>query len=85
MDDDNIVKFGQIQGGKTEDLEPEVPSNQYVIIDVDREEYYHEGFLLFTSQHVAIMQERKGNTVPVFMMPLNMLRVVEIVDEEEIY
>lgn len=82
MSDDNIIKFGSVQGGKTD--EDAIPFNQYVIVDINGDEYYHEGFLLFTSQHVAIMQDRDGSTVPVFMMPLTYLKVCEIVDDEEV-
>jgi hypothetical protein len=82
MDNDNIVKFGTVEGGKP--AEDDIPMNDYVIVDNQGREFYHTGFLLFTGQHVAIMQERGGHTVPVFMMPLSNLGVVEVLDDEEV-
>lgn len=84
-EDNNIVKFGQVQGGKMTAVdEDHVPTSPYVIVDNKGREFYHEGFLLFTSQHVAIMQEQTpGNPIPVFMMPLGNLDFAEIVEDDD--
>ena len=82
MDNDNIVPFGQVKGGKPD--EAEIPMNEYIIVDLQGRDFYHVGFLLFTSQHVAIMQERGGHTVPVFMAPLSNISFVEVIDDEEV-
>lgn len=82
MDNDNIIKFGTVEGGKAP--EDEIPMNDYVIEDRGGRLFYHTGFLLFTGVHVAIMQERGGHTVPVFMLPMSELLVVEVDDDEEV-
>jgi len=79
MDDTNIVNLSQIKGGKNE---KDLPHNPYVITDTSGFEHYHSGFLLFTSQHIAIMQDRGDHTLPVFMMPLSELSYVELVEDE---
>jgi len=80
--DDNVFQLGQIKGGKPE--ADQLPNNEYLIVDKNQDEHYHKGFLLFTSQHVAIMQDRNDHTIPVFMMPLAELAFLEVVDDEEI-
>lgn len=81
MSDDNILPFGQVKGGKAD--EDDIPVNDYVVCDINGREFYHSGFLLFTSQHVAIMQDRGGHTVPAFMIPLSMVAFTEVMDDED--
>lgn len=80
MEDNNIVQL--IKGGKED--EQTLPFYEYVIVDRTGREFYHDGFLLFTSQHVAIMQDRGQHTVPVFLLPLSELSFLEIIDDDEI-
>lgn len=82
--DDNIIKFGDIQGGKQAN-EDEFPKNYYVIIDIDDQEYYAEGYLLFTSQHVCIMKTTNKGPVAALMLPLHRVKVSETLTEEEYY
>lgn len=84
-EDNNIVKFGHIQGGKTTIIDDDrVPTSPYIIVDIKGREFFHEGFLLFTSQHVAVMQEQTpGNPIPVFLMPLVNLDFAEIMEDDD--
>lgn len=54
----------------------------YVIIDVDGREFYGEGFLIFTSQHVAIMEPRGDQAVPAIVVPLARVVVAELDDDD---
>jgi len=84
MDNDNNV-FSMIAGGKPEKTEDEdngLPTNSYVIEDIVGNEHYADGFLVFTSQHIAVMQDRGKGAIPVLVLPLDQVRVAEIVNDE---
>ena len=81
-DDNNIVQFGSIVGGKED--KKDFPAHPYVLTDVDGEEYYYDGFLIFTTHHVAVMVEGDdGEPVAGIMMPLHRLKSAEIADVED--
>lgn len=91
-DDKNVFKM--ISGGK--DITPKVaaeptvapeetiPMNPYEIITINDERLYAEGFLLFTSQHIAVMRDNGSGALPVLVVPLNMVKYAELceVDDE---
>ncbi len=79
--DDNVIPFGSIPGGKED--EEEFPSYPYIVIDVDDNEYDYEGYLIFTSHHVCIMEDG-GSRGPVagLMLPLNRVKVVVMAEDE---
>jgi hypothetical protein len=81
MEDDNNVfrPFQTVKGGKGE--ENSLPINDYVIVDIDNNEFYGTGFLIFTPYHLAIMRDRGGGAVPVICVPINRVKVAEL-DEE---
>lgn len=81
-DDNKVVPFGSVQGGKSTE-EDTLPANEYLIVDINGEEFYNIGFLLFTTQHVAVMEDRGKHTVPVFLMPLDRLAFVQLVSDDE--
>lgn len=82
--EDNVVKFGSIQGGKAKD-DKEFPSNPYVILDVDDEEHYYDGYMIFTTHHVCIMQEGDdGTPVTAFMIPMHRVKDVSLAVEDEV-
>lgn len=86
MSDDNVFRFGQIKGGKDgggpEEEEPGIPVNDYVISDVDGEEFYATGFLIFTSHHLAIMRDDGKGAIPVLVLPINRVKAAEIYEED---
>jgi hypothetical protein len=86
---DNKNVFQILAGGKTEDVtlavEPGTPVNEYVIIDKDGQEHFAEGFLIFTSQHVAIMRDAPDGALPVLVMPLSDVKRAELVEDEEVF
>lgn len=81
MNDDNIVQFGSVKGGKGDD--EKFPTHPYYIEDIDGNEYYAEGYLIFTSHHVCIMGEGDNGPVTVLMVPLSRVKLTEIVGPDE--
>ena len=80
MNDDNIVKFGSVQGGKQED---KFPSHPYAIIDIDGDEHYAEGYLIFTSHHVCVMEEGDNGPVTALLVPLERTKLVSLLAEDD--
>jgi len=80
-DDGNIIQFGSIAGGK-EDKE-EFPDNPYVLVDIEGEEWYGRGYLIFTTHHVAIMEDTPKGAMVGVMLPLHRLKAASLVDEED--
>lgn len=84
MDDqENKNIFSIVKGGATEEQDDNLPVNSYVIVDVDNEEYFGSGFLVFTSQHVAVMQETDKGAIPTLVVPLHRVKVTELIVEDE--
>lgn len=88
-DNDNVFQFGVIQGDK-EDIkinlvaeEPSIPVNDYVITDLDGNEFYESGFMVFTPYHCAIMRDHGQGAVPRLIVPLTRVKAAEILDDEE--
>lgn len=84
--------FRLITGGKTEEtpsVQPTtniLPQNAYSIIDIDGNEHFAEGFLVFTSQHIAIMRDTGGgNGLPVLVMPLDQVRIAELLEDDDLF
>lgn len=82
MSDDNIIQFGSFDGGKSD--KDMFPSNPYIIEDIDGNVYGAEGYLIFTSQHVCIMESTEDGAIPSVMIPLIRLKVVELTEDDEI-
>lgn len=79
---DNIHVF---QGGKaTPSDEKELPTNDYEITTKNGNIYYATGFMIFTSQHVAVMQDNGNGAIPVFVTSLDNLDVAELLEDEQI-
>lgn len=84
MTDDNIFRFGTVQGGKQEaEDKDEFPAYPYVITDIDDEEYLYEGYLIFTSHHVCVMEDSPKGPVTGFMIPMIRVKNVALLDEDE--
>ena len=81
MNDDNIVPFGSFEGGKSD--KDMFPSNPYIIEDIDGNVYGAEGYLIFTSQHVCIMENVGEGAIPSVMIPLSRLKVVELAEDDD--
>lgn len=76
---DNV--FNLVPGTKGED-DSKLPVNRYYITNIDGQEYPAEGFLIFTSQHVAVMRDFGDGAIPVLVMPLSQLKVTELVEDD---
>ncbi len=79
MDDDNVFKFGSVKGGK--DVDDGIPTNDYVVVDVDNNEWQAHGFLIFTPHHLAIMRDDGKGAIPVLVMPIGRVKAAGL-DEE---
>lgn len=73
---DNVIPF------KVADKEPKLPNNDYLVVDINNEEFDVNGFLVFTTHHIAVMKEVDGNSIPSFVLPLHRLDHVELIDDE---
>lgn len=82
MNDDNIIPFGQVQGGKDDD--DSVPVNNYEIKDIDGEIHAAEGFLIFTPQHVAIMRPLDEGALPLVILPLSFVKYARLAQAEQL-
>lgn len=80
----NIFKI--LQGGKSPtSTDPDIsgiPQNAYVITDINNCEHFAEGFLLFTSQHIAIMRDTGAGALPVLVMPLDKVFSAELLEDD---
>lgn len=83
---DNVLPFGAPKPNKTGDnveTGEKFPENNYVITDIDDEDFFARGFLIFTPHHCAIMNDLGSGAVPVLVVPLIRVKVAEMVTEEE--
>ena len=78
--DDNIVQFGQVKSGKSDE---KFPSHPYAIIDIDGDEHYAEGYLIFTSHHVCVMEDSDNGPVTAIMVPLERTKLVSLLAEDD--
>jgi len=81
-ENDNVFRFGAISGGKAEEDEPRIPTNDYIITDMDNNELFGRGFLIFTPHHIAIMRDFGAGAVPVLVLPLGRIKAAELNEEE---
>lgn len=74
---DNVVDFPS----KKSDTPPYY---DYVVTTTENEVFFATGFMVFTNSHVVIMQEMgpEKHTVPVFLIPLDAVKIVELEDED---
>lgn len=77
-DDNNIVPFGQIQGGKPAEDPDAIPDNPYYFQDIEGNEFFAEGYLIFTSHHVAVMENTDNGPVVGLLLPLSRVKVCEL-------
>lgn len=78
MNDDNV--FNLVPKGPEEE---KLPQNDYCLTNLQDEDYFAHGFLIFTTHHVAVMRDDGKGAIPVLIMPLSNFRVAEIVEESE--
>jgi hypothetical protein len=75
-----VINFN---GGQTQTDGDEYVTNDYVITDIHNVEFFATGFLIFTSQHVAIMRESDKGALPIFLMPLDKVHSVELIEDDD--
>lgn len=83
MNDDNVFQFGAVPGGKGDDEDKSIPINDYVVIDVDGNEFYATGFMIFTPHHCAIMRDSGKGAIPLLVVPLNRVAAAEVYEETD--
>lgn len=81
MEDDNVFKFGAVKGGKEDD--DSIPTNDYVVVDVDDNEWTAHGFLIFTPHHLAIMRDEGKGAIPVLVMPILRVKAAGLDDRDD--
>jgi hypothetical protein len=75
---DNIVSL--VPGSK----EQSIPESPYVIVDNEDIEHYGNGFLIFTSHHIAIMKELPGlGALPIALVPIGNVKYAERLEDDE--
>lgn len=83
-DNDNVFQFGSVKGGKSPgDKDDGIPTNDYVIVDNDGNEFFAAGFVIFTPHHLAIMRDQGQGPVPVLVMPIGNVRVCELYEDDD--
>lgn len=82
-DDTNVFKFGAVKGGKPEEEKNEIPVNDYIVLDIEGQEFAATGFLIFTPHHLAIMRDDGAGAIPVLVMPIGRVVAAEIYEEDE--
>lgn len=84
-DDENVFRFGTVAGGKGEEAAEDdaTPTNDYVIVDIDGNEFYEHGFLIFTPYHAAIMRDHAKGALPLLVVPIARVKVAAIDEDNE--
>jgi hypothetical protein len=82
-DDENVFRFGEIKGGKTEAKDEGIPVDNYRIIDIDNEEWTATGFLVFTPHHLAVMRDDGKGAIPIIVLPLHRVKAGGLVSDED--
>lgn len=83
MDKDNDNIFTLVNGNKADAADETLPENEYCITTTSGSTYYATGFLVFTSQHVAIMKDIGKGAIPAMVVPLSIVEVAELVEDED--
>lgn len=79
----NVFRLGSVKGGKDGSEAEAIPETEYVIVTKDNTEYFATGFLLFTSQHIAVMRDTGAGALPILVVPLTEVKMAEIVEIDE--
>ena len=79
-DDNNIFQLINNNGQVEEDI---APMYDYIVVVKDGNEHFAPGFLLFTSQHIAIMRETPKGALPILVIPLSEVKIAELVEDDE--
>ncbi len=88
MTEDNNQKDAQVirivREDKTTPNKPEsdIPQHNYRIVDITGKEYDAFGFLLFTSQHVAIMRDSGEGALPILVFGLDKVQYAKILEDQ---
>lgn len=80
---DNVLQFGQPRAKTPTETGDSFPENNYVVVDIEGEEFYGSGFLIFTPHHCAIMKDFGQGAVPILVVPLVRVKLAEMVADEE--
>ena len=82
MDDKNV--FELLSGGKQQLADDDkLPETDYCLTLHDRTQVFGHGFMIFTTNHVAIMSDTGAGSIPVAMVPLSNLAYAQTCDDED--
>jgi len=88
MTDDTKKSPFRVINGDGQPTAPETPTApmyEYLIIDTNYNDHYAEGFLVFTTQHVAVMRDEGAQgALPVLLMPLTSVFKVVLLEDDEV-
>jgi hypothetical protein len=75
-----------VQGDKPANDQAAPPINNYIIVDVDGDEFCETGFLAFTREHFAIFADKGKGLIPVLSVPIGRVKAAfidyEVHDDE---
>lgn len=80
---DNVIHIVRNDNEAKGAAETTIPMNKYKITDINSEQKTAVGFLVFTSQHVAIMKDTGDGAIPVLVYPLERVAFAEAVDDDQ--
>lgn len=82
--DDNIIRIvSSKEDPRATTAEPTIPQFQYRLNYQNGEYSQAHGFLVFTSQHVAVMRDDGTGAIPILVAPLENVVYASIVEEPE--
>lgn len=79
---DNIIRI-VTSNEDTAGTESTIPQSDYRLNFVNGEFAQAYGFLVFTSQHVAIMRDDGTGAIPILVAPLGTVQYANIVEEQD--
>lgn len=83
-DENNVIRIVRAENPANDvpQVDEGIPTNTYRIVNIQNEEQIATGFLLFTSQHVAVMRDDGKGAIPVLVLPLNMCKFAELMPDQ---
>lgn len=76
---DNVIRI--VSSNDDETVNPTIPQYEYRLNFTNGEYAQAFGFLVFTSQHVAIMRDNGEGAIPILVSPLGTVQYANIVEE----
>jgi hypothetical protein len=81
--EDNVIRIIASNDEPAVAPESTIPQYEYEIVHFDGSSSKAHGFLLFTSQHVAVMRDNGEGAIPVLVYPLDKVKYATIVEDNQ--